>query len=255
LSKIKREYKIKMKGFRCMKRELIPIFLEIQDLMFQLKEKERSLNNIELELKSFKEENLKIIGEKEIEFEKITKEIRELKDKQGEKEDKVSILREKLQQEEKRILTLRNPKELMHTEEEIEDLKKQVTGMEDEILDMMVILEEKGNSQKSIDSELKKLKEDFSQKEKEYLDKIEGIKNEIADLNKEISEKKTDIPSEDLKEFETLLKQKNNRAISRIINKEICEGCKLTIPKIALEKARKGELVNCPNCGRILWME
>jgi len=52
-----------------------------------------------------------------------------------------------------------------------------------------------------------------------------------------------------------LSKQKNYRAIARITNKDVCEGCKIAVPKLVLEKVKKGEIVNCPNCGRILWVE
>lgn len=81
------------------------------------------------------------------------------------------------------------------------------------------------------------------------------MKAEIEELTSQINIKRSAISSPDLEEFDKLSKQKNYRVIAKIINKDICEGCKLSVPKLVLERIRKGEVVNCPNCGRILWME
>ncbi|MGB9857701.1 MAG: zinc ribbon domain-containing protein [Dictyoglomaceae bacterium] len=238
-----------------MRRESIPILLEIQDFVLRLKNIEKNLKSKEEEFQEFKKEKLQFINLKEKELKEIEKNIKDLKDKQREKEDKVILLKEKYEQEEKRVLLLKNPKEVLHVEKEIENLKNQIRNLEDEILNLMISLEEKNNYFLELERELRRIKEEVSIKEKEYMEEIENFKKEIQGIYSQIEERKKNIPSNDLSEFENLLRQKLNRAISRVVNREICEGCKLVIPKLVLEKLKRGEIVFCPNCGRILWME
>jgi predicted nucleic acid-binding Zn-ribbon protein len=150
---------------------------------------------------------------------------------------------------------LKNPKEVMHVEKEIENLKKQINNLEDEILNLMIQSEEIDSKKKDVTLELQKLREEFENKKKILEEEINSLKEEIMNLANDISEKRSKIPEQELIEFDNLLKSKNGRAIARVINKEICEGCRLSIPKAVLEKVKKGDIVNCPNCGRILWLE
>lgn len=238
-----------------MKRELIPYFLEIQDLQLKNKELERNLKNLQVEYESFRGENLGIIQKKEEELKNITDSLKKLKDQQKEKEDQIILLKEKLNNEEKRILVLKNPKEVIHVEKEIESLKRLVAKLEDELLNLMLEIEEKEKLEREVKNSFKEFKEGFERKVKEYEEKINSIKNEMENLNSEIELRRNNIPNTDLEEFDKLSKQKNYRAIARIINKDICDGCRMSIPKIVLERLKKEEIVNCPNCGRILWVE
>uniref|UniRef100_A0A7C3RIU2 C4-type zinc ribbon domain-containing protein n=1 Tax=Dictyoglomus thermophilum TaxID=14 RepID=A0A7C3RIU2_DICTH len=238
-----------------MRREIIPSLLEIQELILQLRDYEKRLKNLELEFENYLNENLKLINDKEEELRKIIDDFKLIRDQQKEKEDKVVIYREKLSQEEKRSLTLKNPKEVMHIEKEIENLKKQINNLEDEILNLMIQSEEIDLRKKHVSLELQKMREEFENNKKILENEINLVKDEIRNLSDNISEKRSKIPEQDLIEFDNLLKSKNSRAIARVINKEICEGCRLSIPKAVLEKVKKGDIVNCPNCGRILWLE
>lgn len=238
-----------------MKKELIPYFLEIQELQIQSKDLEKKLITLQTEYESFKNENLTIINNHETELKTIRDMIKNLKSQQKEKEDQIVILKEKLANEEKVILTLKNPKEVMHMEKEIENLKTLISKMEDDILNIMIKIDENEKLEQKIYASLREMKENFEKRLKEYEDNMNLLKSKIEELTYQISTKRSSISDSDLEEFDKLSKQKNYKAIAKIINKDICEGCKLSVPKLVLEKLKKGEIVNCPSCGRILWME
>lgn len=238
-----------------MKKELIPYFLEIQELQIQSKELEKKLTTLQTEYESFKNENLTIINKHEYELKSIRDTLRSLKDQQKEKEDQIVLLKEKLANEEKVILTLKNPKEVMHMEKEIENIKTLISKMEDDILNIMIKIDENEKLEQEINTTLKEIREKFEKKLQEYEDDINQLKRRIEDLVSQISIKRSSLSNSDLEEFDKLSKQKNYKVIAKIVNKDICEGCKLSVPKLVLEKLKKGEVVNCPSCGRILWME
>lgn len=238
-----------------MKKELIPLFLEIQDLQIQNRELEKKLKNLQTEYETFKNENLSVINKHEEELKSLREVIKSLKGEQKEKEDQVALLKEKLAKEEKLILTLKNPKEVIHMEKEIENLRNLISKIEDNLLNIMIKIEESEKLELEIDNMIKELKGNFEEKLQEYENSLNLLKAEIEELTSQINIKRSAISSPDLEEFDKLSKQKNHRVIAKIINKDICEGCKLSVPKLVLERIRKGEVVNCPNCGRILWME
>jgi len=238
-----------------MKKDLIPLFLEIQDLQIQNRELEKKLKNLQTEYETFKNENLSVINKHEEELKSLREVIKSLKGEQKEKEDQVALLKEKLAKEEKLILTLKNPKEVIHMEKEIENLINLISKIEDNLLNIMIKIEESEKLELEIDNMIKELKGNFEEKLQEYENSLNLLKAEIEELTSQINIKRSAISSPDLEEFDKLSKQKNHRVIAKIINKDICEGCKLSVPKLVLERIRKGEVVNCPNCGRILWME
>ncbi|MGC8814368.1 zinc ribbon domain-containing protein [Dictyoglomus sp.] len=237
-----------------MKRELIPKLLEIQDLQLKYRESEKNLKGLQAEFDIFKNEKLGEIKLKEENLINIRDQIKKLRDQQREKEDQLVLLKEKLTNEERRILILKNPKEVMHMEKEIENLKSLISKIEDEILNLMIELEEKTKTEKELEKAFNESKITFDNKVKEYEEKIKNVENEIELLHIEIEDKRKEIPTDDLEEFDKLSKQKNYKPIARV-NRDVCEGCKIAIPKVVLERVKRNEIVNCPNCGRILWVE
>jgi|GEM_PF-3843639 len=87
-----------------MKRETIPKLLEIQDLQLKYREFEKDLKNLQIEFDAFKSEKLEEIKLKEESLNDIKEQIKKLRDQQKEKEDQLVLLREKLKNEERRIL-------------------------------------------------------------------------------------------------------------------------------------------------------
>ncbi|MEN2984027.1 MAG: C4-type zinc ribbon domain-containing protein [Dictyoglomaceae bacterium] len=239
-----------------MKKENIPKFLNIQNLIIRLKERERIFNDKNREYEEYRSEKFKSINLKEEELKNLEKTIKDLKSEQKEREDRISILREKYQAEEKKALFLKNPKEALHIEKEMENLKNLIKKLEDEVLEIMIELENKNNIYMEYKKEISILKEEFYLKETEYKEELDKLKEEINLILLEIEKNKQEISSDEIMEFENLMKQKSDKAISRVIDKEICEGCKLSLPKLILDRLKKKEeLIHCPNCGRILWIE
>ncbi len=239
-----------------MKKDNIPKFLGIQDLLINLREKEKVFIDKRQEYEEFKKERLELINLKEEEIKVLEKDIKNLKDNQKEREDRIISLRDKYQDEEKKALTTKSPKEALNLEKEMESLKGQIRRLEDEILDILLELEDKNNLYSEHKKELDKFKEEFYLRNEKYEKELKELRGEIESISLEIEKNKKEIPMDEILEFENLMRQKSNRAISRVINKEVCEGCKLSLPKVVLDRLKKKEeILYCPNCGRILWIE
>ena len=136
---------------------------------------------------------------------------------------------------------------------EIERYENEIRKIEDEELELMV--------------EADKVKADFGVEEKKSATVKESIARQTADLEaksktlqsrlEEVTKERTEIAGkidEDLlNRFERLFKSKGD-AVVIALEHEVCTGCHMKVTTQTAHRAKAGkEIVNCENCGRILY--
>jgi len=136
---------------------------------------------------------------------------------------------------------------------EIERYENEIRKIEDEELELMV--------------EADKVKADFGVEEKKSATVKESIARQTADLEaksktlqsrlEEVTKERTEIAGkidEDLlSRFERLFKSKGD-AVVVALEHEVCTGCHMKVTTQTAHRAKAGkEIVNCENCGRILY--
>ena len=136
---------------------------------------------------------------------------------------------------------------------EIERYENEIRKIEDEELELMV--------------EADKVKADFGVEEKKSATVKESIARQTADLEaksktlqsrlEEVTKERTEIAGkidEDLlNRFERLFKSKGD-AVVVALEHEVCTGCHMKVTTQTAHRAKAGkEIVNCENCGRILY--
>jgi len=136
---------------------------------------------------------------------------------------------------------------------EIERYENEIRKIEDEELELMV--------------EADKVKADFGVEEKKSATVKESVARQTADLEaksktlqsrlEEVTKERTEIAGkidEDLlSRFERLFKSKGD-AVVVALEHEVCTGCHMKVTTQTAHRAKAGkEIVNCENCGRILY--
>ena len=136
---------------------------------------------------------------------------------------------------------------------EIERYENEIRKIEDEELELMV--------------EADKVKADFGVEEKKSATVKESVARQTADLEaksktlqsrlEEVTKERTEIAGkidEDLlNRFERLFKSKGD-AVVVALEHEVCTGCHMKVTTQTAHRAKAGkEIVNCENCGRILY--
>jgi len=147
--------------------------------------------------------------------------------------------------------SVKNPKELMSIEQQVESLKPQIRSEEDKILEMMSRIEglQKEIASKTtgvgmLQQEWQKNKDTLSAKQRDLTASIDTIKQKRADLVAALDPAHLEI-------YEDLRAKKQGQAVAKI-EQGRCQGCRISLPKSELQKARLGELVQCGSCYRIL---
>lgn len=101
---------------------------------------------------------------------------------------------------------------------------------------------------------IQKLKDDFIKEKKEFSNSIDEAKKKLPAKLKERDELSGKIPLAILKNFEYLIKNKEN-AVSELRD-GICLGCRMMVSSMTIDELNKGkDIVYCDNCGRILYYD
>jgi predicted nucleic acid-binding Zn-ribbon protein len=191
---------------------------------------EQAISIIELEKKTWQQKLNKISGEAQIVQEKTKKSEQSLYDG-----------------------TIKNPKELQNVNTEIDSLKKRLSVLDEQQLEIMFSIEELEEQISTNNQSLKSLsKEKNAQKEVllREMDEIEKSNNKLTIEKKPIL---TQIEDEYLSTYEKLRKSKNKIAVSLIVD-NACSMCGNGLPPMEVQKAKSNtDEIFCVVCKRFLY--
>ncbi len=146
-----------------------------------------------------------------------------------------------------------NPKELLSLKHEAESLKQRIDNKEEELLEIMGQVEEMETQERICNQEFSKLTQEWQQKQINLAQKRTASEKELARLNKSREETLPQIELIALRLYQQI-KTIREQAVVRIQQGQ-CQGCHMTLPIGQLQKAKAGEIVQCGNCSRILYVE
>lgn len=163
-------------------------------------------------------------------------------------------LRNKIKSSENRLYSgkVSNPKELSDLQSEIDSVGRRASGLEDEVLEVMILMEDAETEKSQIDEALAKAEARW---ETESV-ALATEKNELAlRLNKLLALRKEqaaaiDAPS--LQEYERLAKKKGGKVVVRL-RADMCLGCRTTVSANKIKQAKEGQKVYCGTCDRIIY--
>lgn len=136
---------------------------------------------------------------------------------------------------------------------EIETCKQAIAKLEDAELELM----EKAEIAQREASVRVKESEDLRRVVEKQIADLDGreanLKNEAAALESNRNQLAAVVESAALSRYERLLKSKGEKAIVGI-DHGVCGGCHMKLPTQVIVSCKgEGDLVGCPNCGRILY--
>ena len=183
-----------------------------------------------------------------------------LRDKAKHNELELRKLEVEAQAKRDAIARYRSQQSLTRKNEEFQALNHEIKGAEDEIqliedreLDLMEAAEKLKAEVKTGDAELKQTNATIADQLKDLDDKTANLAARLAELEAERATLAGAIDPDILSLYERILKSKGDVAIVPIEH-EICQGCHMKTPGTTVSLVRTGEeLVQDPNCGRILY--
>lgn len=169
-------------------------------------------------------------------------------------EGEIELIDTKTAREEQRMMSgkVANPKELSALQAEIESLKRRRSGVEDQLLDVMV-------QREGTEATLEKLQREKAEAATEQEQLTAAVARLSGDIDAELTEHEakrqelaTTVPEDLLTLYEKIRATKHGVGAAAL-QAGTCSGCHTKLPAIEAERIRKERgLQRCDNCRRIL---
>ncbi len=219
--------------------------LNIERLKIEEREKPRKKEQLLLQEKQLQKE----IEEHEANFKKLQLE-------QREKEKEIAYLQEQIKKLDGQLMSVKKNEEYRAMLKEIDNLKRQISLKEEELLKIMYQIDESNyfflESKKRIEQDIKKLKE----QEKAIDEEIERIKKEREEWENRRGSVVNEVDSEYLEKYERIKKKvKNGPVVVPLdLSSDVCTGCYMKqLPQVVNEILGGEKIHTCRHCGRILY--
>ena len=179
--------------------------------------------------------------------------LEELRRQQRSSEWEVDDLTTKLVVAEEKLYSGRitNIKELANLQHEVDGLKNRRNQVEDKTLEIMQQVSEKEARVAILDGDLKGLEAEWQREQQQLSAEAERHKTIVSDLMQKQKLLLTGIDSTAADTYHEVKKQKA-RAVAKV-EQGTCRGCGITLTTAQLQQAKGDRLVQCSNCGRILF--
>jgi uncharacterized protein len=148
-----------------------------------------------------------------------------------------------------------NPKELEDLQRDVAQLRRQLSQIEDSLLEALICTETATQAQARQAALLEQLTAEFGRKQAALRAEQAQIKAKMAaELTRQAAARQA-VPAALLATYDSLRLRRRGRVVVRLDGEE-CSACLVAASPFSLEAARFGdELVYCSNCGRLLWGE
>ena len=149
---------------------------------------------------------------------------------------------------------VRNPKELQDLQKEAASLQRYLAVLEERQLQSMMQFED---GEKSVTDAQKRREEQEglqSKAETKLRAEQKALQTSLATLSVQREAAVSAVPPEDLEKYASVRRSKHGLAVARLESGS-CAGCGVTPSTMRIDSARSGqEIVQCGNCGRILYI-
>jgi predicted nucleic acid-binding Zn-ribbon protein len=223
---------------------------KLQQLDLELQKKQQELSEVENQLgdnRALVSAESRLASQKE--------QLEDARKKQKSSEWELEDLQEKIRQIDSKLYSgkTKDPKELVNLEKEVKGLKSQTTIKEDTLLGLMSLTEETEAGVKTTAGELERLKKEWEQRQETLRPRKSEIEIALADLQEERERSAGQLDSEAFNIYERI-RITTGQAVVKV-ERGRCLGCHITVPTSQWQKAKAGDLIQCNNCSRILYLE
>jgi predicted nucleic acid-binding Zn-ribbon protein len=223
---------------------------KLQQLDLELQKKQQELTDVENQLS---DNRPLVAAESRLASQK--EQLADARKKQKSSEWELEDLQEKIRQIDGKLYSgkTKDPKELVNLEKEVKGLKNQTTTKEDILLGLMSLVEGTEATARTTAGELERLKKEWEQLQETLRPRKSEIEIALAELKGERSRLADQIDSEAFNIYERIRLARGQAVVK--VERGRCLGCHITVPTSQWQKAKAGDLIQCNNCSRILYLE
>lgn len=224
--------------------ELQTVLNDLADREKQLTVKPESFAAIDREYRGATEE----ISTLEQQLETMNKERRRV---EGELNDQQELLKKYQGQ----LMQVKNQQQYAAAWKEIDATRKHVKELEDSVVKSMEDID-------GVQNQVDEKKGGYGALETRYKEAYDQWQHSMGDLRTEAdrlrtraSEIEAALPPALRTNFQRAFKQRQNIAVTKVMNGDTCGSCRSRIRPALFQQLKRGEIINCEGCYRILYLE
>ena len=152
------------------------------------------------------------------------------------------------------LMQVKNQQQYAAAWKEIDATRKQVKELEDAVLKSMTEAERLQTQLDERKGSHEELRGRYDAAHAEWQASLGDLRKEAEDLRKRAAAIEATLPPRLRDEFHKIFKQRHNIAVAGIAN-DSCSACRTRIRPALMQQLKRGELVFCEGCHRILYLE
>lgn len=152
-----------------------------------------------------------------------------------------------------RMNRIKNSKELMALQREIDLIKQGNSEREDELIKLMEETDRANSEIKGKEEELAKLQAEWEREQKELRSQITGIDQAVSEAATRRQTIAKQVAGDLISRYELIFSRRGGTAVVEVTG-GICQGCYMNVPPQLWNEIIRSEKVHlCPSCQRILY--
>lgn len=228
------------------------------DLLRQLQETDTRIESTRTTIARLKSEigDRHTLDLRETEFKRAQEEVRTLDAQQRDLELQAESRRAKILSDERKLYSGRvtNPKELASLSDEVAQERRQLSALEDRLLDILVRADEMGRQLAAIEATLAQETSAWNMAQQAARARLDEAQSALVSFESRRVEALAQLTPVDGSAYESLRRQKGGIAVAPV-QQRTCQVCRVSLTPAQEQRARIGtDLVPCHSCGRILYV-
>jgi len=225
-----------------------PILREIHRLRRHIKDLEGKIESGPRQLKAQQNK----IAKDEDNLKKAQEALKQSKVKIHDKEVSIKATQAEIQKYEQQLGQISTKKEYDALRAEIASSRQRIAMIEDEILELMLVSDDKARAIPDAEKAVAKAKEDVAQFERDLAERLERYKVEKEQALVELKKIEAELPDDVRPQYDRLIASRFEDCIS-LVEGMICTACYTEVTAQMGNDLRRGAFLLCKNCGRMLY--
>ena len=188
------------------------------------------------------------------EMERLNQSLETLGKERRRVEGELSDQQELLKKYQGQLMQVKNQQQYAAAWKEIDASRKHVKELEESLLKTMTEIEGIQGQLDERKSRFDDLKSRHDTAHAEWQSSLGDLRGEAEALRKKADQLEAALPDQPRREFQRTFKQRGGIAVVKVVN-DSCTSCRTRIRPALAQRLRRGEMVICEGCHRILYLE
>jgi predicted nucleic acid-binding Zn-ribbon protein len=223
---------------------------ELQTVLSALGDREKQLTNKPESFAAVDREWQSVNAEMEKLQQQIEQHSRERRRVDGELSDQQELLKKYQGQ----LMQVKNQQQYAAAWKEIDATRKHVKELEDSTLKTMADVDALQKQNDDLAGGSVELKSRWDAEHEAWQHSLGDLRKEVEQLKARVAKIEAPLPERLSREFHRIFKQRRGVAVARVVS-DSCNGCRTRVRPAVLQQLKRGDLVHCEGCSRILYME